>query len=146
MVALNTYTSKFQQYFRENLLGFHPNTLNGSGKLLEENANEGDKKSEDNSRGLLDEEGDQPLNGSVNKKVQPPPAAQEANNNVQNTQGAPLVQKREPSPVYLFYALAGCVSFSLSGILRKYQGQNVFFANSIMTIAFMVVAIIHFIH
>ena len=67
MLALNTYTSKFQQYFRENLLGFHPNNLNGSGRLLENN--EGDKKSEDDSAGLLDEEGDQPLNGSVNKKV-----------------------------------------------------------------------------
>jgi len=76
MLALNTYTSKFQQYFRENLLGFHPNNLNGSGRLIEENAYEGDKKSEDNSRGLLDEEGDQPLNGSVNKKVQPLLAAQ----------------------------------------------------------------------
>jgi len=55
------------------------------------------------------------------------------------------VQKPKPSQVYIFYAIAGCVSFSLSGILRNYQGQNVLFANSIMTIAFMVVAIIHFI-
>jgi hypothetical protein len=58
----------------------------------------------------------------------------------------PRTPAKKPSPFYLFYALAGCVSFSLSGILRKYQGSNVFFANSIMTIAFMFVAIIHFLH
>jgi hypothetical protein len=33
------------------------------------NPYEAEKKSEDNSNGLLDDEGDQPMNGSVNKKA-----------------------------------------------------------------------------
>lgn len=97
-------------------------------------------KSEDSNELKDDEGGDQPLNRSV--KLQPNAIP----NNVQTPQGASRAPAKKPSPVYLFYALAGCVSFSLSGILRKYQGSNVFFANSIMTIAFMVVAIVHFLH
>lgn len=56
------------------------------------------------------------------------------------------MEPQKPNPVYIIYAVLGCASFSLSGILRKYQGTNVFFANSIMTIAFMVIAIIHFMY
>lgn len=49
-----------------------------------------------------------------------------------------------PDPRYLVYAFSGCVCFASGGILRKYQGSNVFVANSMITISFLIIALIHF--
>lgn len=49
-----------------------------------------------------------------------------------------------PDPRYLVYAFSGCLCFASGGILRKYQGSNVFVANSMITISFLIIALIHF--
>ena len=46
--------------------------------------------------------------------------------------------------MYLVYAVVSCLLFASGGIIRKYQGTNVFIANSFITIAFLTTAIIHF--
>lgn len=52
---------------------------------------------------------------------------------------------RTPDPYYLVYAFTGCLFFSASGILRKYQGSNVLVANSIITLSFLVIALLQFV-
>ena len=47
-------------------------------------------------------------------------------------------------PMYLFYAVLGCACFATGSILRKYQGSNVFIANSILTLSFLFLALFHF--
>jgi hypothetical protein len=64
MAALNTYTSKFQQYFRENILG-HANLNASSGRLLdnyvqENNNEERNRRSEDD-----DDENDENINNNA---------------------------------------------------------------------------------
>jgi drug/metabolite transporter (DMT)-like permease len=46
--------------------------------------------------------------------------------------------------MYLLYAILGCVFFASGGILRVYQGSDVFIANSIITLSFLVTALTHF--
>jgi multidrug transporter EmrE-like cation transporter len=151
LAALNTYTSKFQQYFRENILGYHHGSANNlnqsSGKLLD-GGEGGDRKRSDAQSINNDLEDDQPLNGSVNKKTG---KQDNIGSNAQNPQGAPRnilppPKPSKPNPIYLVYSILGCLSFATSGILRKYQGNKLFMANSIICVSFMLMAVFHFIY
>jgi hypothetical protein len=45
----------------------------------------------------------------------------------------------------LLYALAGCIFFASGGVIRKVQGQDVFLANAMITISFLLTGLIYFI-
>lgn len=45
----------------------------------------------------------------------------------------------------MLYALAGCIFFASGGVIRKFQGQNVFLANAMITISFLLTGLIYFI-
>lgn len=48
--------------------------------------------------------------------------------------------------MYLVYALIACVCFATGGVIRKFQGSNVLLANAIMTLAFLLTAVLHFLY
>ena len=60
--------------------------------------------------------------------------------------GAGHPPPRKPDPMYLVYALIACFCFASSGVIRKFQGNNVLLSNAIMALAFLFAAILHFLY